>query len=140
MVVPKPGPPLVITKMRLNSAENALITVITNENWMNRLSSGSVTRKKICQRLRPSTRAASISVGSRVAIPVRKMIVLVPIIDQTNVMASATRALRCAGQHVGLQRSRGRRSLSREFSSPVRAKNCTATMPITTQEMAVGRK
>ena len=39
--MPKPGPPPVITKIRLNSAENALITVITNENWMKRLSSGT---------------------------------------------------------------------------------------------------
>ncbi len=94
MVVPKPGPPLVITKIRLNSAENALITVITKENCTKRRSSGNVTRQKICRRFSPSTRAASIRVGSRVASPVRKMIVLVPTIDQTNVIASATSALR----------------------------------------------
>jgi hypothetical protein len=33
------------------------------------------------------------SVGSSVAMPVRKMIVFVPIIDQMKVMASAARAL-----------------------------------------------
>ena len=31
-------------------------------------------------------------------------------------------------------------SASIRFSSPFSAKNCTATMPITTQETAVGRK
>ena len=103
--MPRPGPPPVITKIRLNRAENALITVITNENWMNRRSSGSVTRKKICHRFSPSTRAASISVGSSVAIPVRKMIVFVPSMDQMNVIARARSALYCAGQHVGLDRA-----------------------------------
>src|ERR1700722_7257976 len=139
VVVPSPGPPPVITKIRLNSAENALITVITNENWMNRRSSGSVTRKNTCRRVSPSTRAASVSVGSRVAIPVRKMIVLVPSMDQMNVMASAVSALPCPARALVCTDPRPT-SASRWFSIPFSAKNWTDTIPMTTHEIAVGRK
>ena len=109
------------------------------ENWTNRLSSGRVTRKKICRRFSPSTRAASSSVGSSVAIPVRKMIVLVPSMDQMNVMASASSAVRCPASRLVCTEPRPT-AASSLFSSPFSAKNCTATMPMTTQDTAVGRK
>ena len=46
-----PGPPPVITKIRLNSAVNALIIVSTNANRMNRRNCGSVMWIRRCQPL-----------------------------------------------------------------------------------------
>jgi hypothetical protein len=57
--VPKPGPPPVITKIRLKSALNAVIRLITKVNCTNRFSSGKVIRTIVVKELAPSTLAAS---------------------------------------------------------------------------------
>ncbi len=71
--------------------------------------------------------------------PVRKMIVFVPIIDQMKVIASAASALYSEASMSVCTEPRPM-SLSSWFRIPSSAKNCSATMPITTHEIAVGRK
>ena len=71
--------------------------------------------------------------------PVRKMIVLVPTIDQMNVIASATSAL-CSPASMSVAEAPNPACDSRLFSTPVAAKKRCANMPITTHEIAVGRK
>src|SRR5260370_40787891 len=88
-VVPKPGPPPVITKIRLKSAEKALITVITNENWTKRVSSGRGTLKKIFGLDSPAALAASASGGASAARPARNMLGFVPTAHEVQGVASA---------------------------------------------------
>ena len=71
--------------------------------------------------------------------PVRKMIVFVPIIDQTKVIATASRAVRSPDRKSVFRKPRPTAPVI-ELSCPWAAKKRTATMPITTHEIAVGRK
>ena len=71
--------------------------------------------------------------------PVRKMIVFVPIIDQMNVMASAASAL-YSDASMSVWTEPRPMSARNWFSVPFAAKNWSATMPMTTQDIAVGRK
>ena len=63
----------------------------------------------------------------------------VPSMDQMNVIASATRALHWPAS-MSVCSDPSPIAASSLFISPFSAKNCTATMPMTTQDTAVGRK
>ena len=106
---------------------------------MNRFSCGAVIQRNVCQPLAPSTRDASARLWSSVAIPVRKMMVLVPIIENTKVSATASSAVRSPARK-SVEMKPSPTVESSELSWPWAAKNRSATIPITTHEIAVGRK
>ena len=94
---------------------------------------------KILKLLAPSMRAASFSDWSKVAIPVKKIIELVPTIDQIKVIATANSAPFSDERKSVFMKPRPK-ALKMSLSRPSCAKKRIETIPMTTQEIAVGRK
>ena len=118
---------------------NAVTSVMMKLNCTKRRSRGTVIRVRTANELAPSTRAASYSVGSIVAMPARKTIRFVPNIDQMNVIITANSA-RCSCESMSGCNDPSPTSPSSDCRMPSSAKKRVATNPITTHETAVGRK
>jgi hypothetical protein len=124
-----------MTKMRLKRAVNPVMSVSTNAGWMRRMGAdGDVAEGRETAR---TVYEAPVDVPVQ-SPSVMKMMVFVPKTDQMNVIATASIAVHSDASMfvwIGIPRA-----ASRLLRIPRCAKNRTATIPMTTQLIAVGRK
>ena len=96
-----PGPPKVSSTAWSNSFRASMVRM-TTAMTMAGFRSGNWTRRKICQRLAPMTRAALISSGGRAEKPDRKM----RNVNEVHCQTSARMIAHCAARGCDSQRMR----------------------------------